>query len=464
MSIHGKSGLEEELFFRELDPNFLPSPPEPLFLEEAAVRERLAVKKNIQMLLEKYINLSRQPRPIHQLDLAQSSFDIDEFWAGIETMLGGNLTMGRHTRQFELDWSAWCGAAFSLMLNSGSSANLIALAAIADPSIEGHLMPGDEVIVPAIAWSTSVAPIVQMGAVPVFVDVDLDTFNLSVNEVKKALTPKTRAILPIHILGNPCDMRALQAICQERRLFLVEDCCEAHGAEVDGRKVGTWGDLGTFSFFFSHHITTAEGGMVTAQDRERWGDLLLSKRAHGWVRDRSDAEKWIGENPEIDKRWLFVTLGYNLRPTDINAAFGIEQLRKLSGYVAERRKIRDYWLSHLQERYGDCLSFQLEREGHSHSAFGFALVVKPEAHFSRKELQAHLEEHRVQTRPVISGNFTLQPVARGFEKRIVGELPNATLIHHHGLMVSNSPGISLSQRDYFLEVVEDFMRSRGLRG
>jgi len=453
-----KSGQEEEFFNRELDGRILPPPKlwEPI--EKKLRKERDVVRKNLKNLVEKFIQLSWQPKNTHQLELAQSSFDVDEIWAGIEVILDGYMTMGQRTYQFEQEWSKWLGVPFSVMVNSGSSANLLAMSVLAFNGLESHLKPGDEVIVPSVAWSTSIFPVAQVGCVPVFVDVDLDTANMSVEEVRKALSPKTRAIIPVHILGNPCDMKAIMDIAREHNLFVLEDCCESHGAEIDGQKVGTWGDFGTFSFFFSHHITTVEGGMVSVKDKECWGDALTSMRAHGWVRGRTDREELARANPGIDDRWLFVTPGYNVRPTDINAAFGQVQLRKLNGFITARQKIRNYWIENISGLSKGWLDLQHAQDKHSHSAFGFAIRVTEKAPFSRKEFRDYLESRDIQTRPLVSGNFILQPVMKHFKHRIVGKLPNATKIHNQGLMVSNFHNISPSQQNYFLEVIEDFLK------
>ena len=284
------------------------------------------------------------PLDEQQIGLANSSYGMEEYWAAMKVLLSGRITMGDRTREFEQKWSEWQGASRSVMVNSGSSANLLALSALASPGIENPLGPGDEVIVPAVAWSTSIFPVVQIGCIPVFVDVDPETFNISLSEIKRAISSRTRAILAIHVLGNPCEMQELAEIARDNRLYLIEDCCESHGAEIGGRKVGAWGDFGTFSFFFSHHLTTGEGGMVSVQDRKRWGDLLSSLRAHGWIREREDQKKWIERQyPEIDPRWLFVEAGYNLRPTELASAFGLVQMEKLNDFIRSRQAIRRFW-------------------------------------------------------------------------------------------------------------------------
>ena len=239
------------------------------------------LRQAINRLISEYIDVTRQPADPRQLELMRSSYGAEELVAAVDVFLSGQLTMGPHVTIFENDWSSFLPTAFSVMTNSGSSANLLMLSALAFTGTENHLQPGDEVIVPAVAWSTSVFPIAQVGCVPVLVDVNLDTLNIDPDQVERAITPRTRAIMPVHLLGNPCDMHALMDIARRYGLWVIEDCCEAHGASVDGQLVGTFGELAAFSFFYSHHMTAIEGGVVCGSDRARWHDLLISLRAHG---------------------------------------------------------------------------------------------------------------------------------------------------------------------------------------
>jgi CDP-6-deoxy-D-xylo-4-hexulose-3-dehydrase len=445
---------EEALFWRELHdrvPEVPPSAPDAMRVEEDALREH--VKRAFR---EWYLRACRKPVESRQLELIRSSYDDDELSAVLDVMMDGRMTMGARTAAFEEAWARFLGCNGALMVNSGSSANLLAFAALSAPDLPNGLRPGDEVIVPAVTWSTSVFPIVQMGCVPVLVDIAPDTLNLDVELLAQAITPKTRAILAVHLLGNPCEMDRIMALARRYALWVVEDCCEAHGAMVGTQAVGTFGDLSTFSFFFSHHMTTVEGGMVCFRDEAQWRDRLISLRAHGWVRGRSDRERWKAQCPEIDDRWLFVTLGYNLRPTDINAAIGLVQLEKLPGFIRNRQAVRRQVLERLHGK-GQWLRFQVERPGHVHSAFGLSILVDPRAPFTRQAFQAHLEAHRIQTRPIVGSNFARQPVMRHLPHRIHGTLTNADLVHYHGLMVGNHHDVTLSQVTYLAEVVLDFL-------
>jgi len=234
---------------------------------EARLRgSRAAVHRSVRA----FIAEARQPPDRPQLELTSASYDADELLAAIDVLLDDRLTMGPRVAALEEEWCRDRPAHFAVMVNSGSSANLLAFSALSFPEIPGHLPPGDEVIIPAVAWSTSLFPIMQMGCIPVLVDIDLDTVNIDVDAVWQAITPRTRALMLVHLLGNPCDMGRLMDIAQEHRLRVIEDCCEAHGASIRGQRVGTFGDLAAFSFYFAHHMTSIEGGVICGHNRQTW--------------------------------------------------------------------------------------------------------------------------------------------------------------------------------------------------
>ncbi|NQW52664.1 MAG: DegT/DnrJ/EryC1/StrS family aminotransferase, partial [Rhodospirillales bacterium] len=252
-------------------------------------------------------------------------------------MLTTRVTMGAKVREFERAFASHFGWRHGLMNNSGSSANLLAVAALANPACRDGFKPGDEIIVPALSWSTTVWPIIQCGLVPVIVDIDPATFNIDPNEIEKAISPRTRGVMIVPVYGNPCAMDAIVDVCKRHGLELIEDCCEALGAYYDGKPVGKFGRVGTFSFYYSHHMTTLEGGICVTDDFE-FSELMRILRAHGWVREVEDQQKWFDEHPEIDRRFLFVNVGYNLRPTELQGAMGLVQLPKLASYVERRRQ------------------------------------------------------------------------------------------------------------------------------
>jgi CDP-6-deoxy-D-xylo-4-hexulose-3-dehydrase len=296
----------------------------------------------------------------------------------------------------------------------------------------------------------------------VFVDVDPETLNVDPDRLEDAVGPRTRAIVVVHLLGNPCEMERIAGFAERKGLWPVEDCCEAIGATVGGRRVGTFGHFSSFSFFFSHHMTTIEGGMVSFRDAGAWHDRLVSLRAHGWVRGRTDRETWRAAYPEIDDRWLFASLGYNLRPTDIGAAFGLAQLKKLASFVRNRRRVRRRLLEILTP-LSPWLHFQHERPGHEHSGFGFSFVVDAAAPFDRAAFQQHLEAHGIQSRPIVGSNFVRQPVMRDVTHRVHGDLTAADAAHFRGLMIGNHHDVTDAQIEYVVDVVDDFREDLSMK-
>jgi len=338
-------------------------------------------------------------------------------------MRSTNVTAGAKVREFESHFGP--GA---VMVNSGSSANLLAIAALCNP-VTPYFEPGDEVIVSALSWSTTVWPLVQHGLIPKIVDIDPLTLNMDPAEVEKAIGPRTRAIMPVHVYGNPCDMHALRKHRRAGRR-LIEDCCEALGATYRGIDVGLFGDLATFSFYFSHHITTLEGGMVIPRSPEMT-DLLRILRAHGWTRDLDDDTAYRDKNRDIDPRFLFVNAGYNLRSTEVSAAIGLVQLPKLAGFVDARRAAAGR-LAEGFRRYGHFLSIQNETPGGRSSWFGFPVIVSDDAPFKAKALRQHFERHGIETRAVICGNIARQPGMRLWPHITVGRLPHADRVMRNG--------------------------------
>ena len=367
--------------------------------------------------------------------------------------------MGKKVAQFESMFADYIGVKYATMVNSGSSANLIALSILTNPMLKEHIEPGDEIITPAVTWATTVFPIINCNAIPVLVDVDLDTFNVNLDEVKKAITKKTKAIMPVHLLGNPCNMPEIMEIAQKHNLFVIEDACEAHGAELNGKKVGSFAPLATFSFFFSHHISTIEGGMVLTNNEEL-DELAKALRVFGWIRDLRDKESIIRRYEDIDPRFLFTNIGYNLRPTEIQGAFGIHQLKKLDRFIEIRRENANFWTHNLRQ-YSDCLWLHKERDGTRHVWFGYPVTVKPDARFTRKEMMDFLEKRGVETRPIMSGNMDEQPAMKLFPYRKMGKLQNSRLIMRRSFFFGNHHGIEKEEREAIVDYIGEFIRRRG---
>lgn len=365
--------------------------------------------------------------------------------------------MGKKVEKFERMFAEYIGVKYAVMVNSGSSANLLALSTLSNPrNIENRISKGDEVVVPAVAWSTTYFPIINVGAIPVLVDVD-DSYNLDVNKIGNAITEKTKAIMPVHLLGNPCRMREIMEIAEEHELCIIEDCCEAHGAEIKGKKVGSFGALSTFSFFLSHHITTIEGGMILTNNEDNM-NMLRTLRAHGWIRNRTDREMIAKQYSNIDERFLFYNIGFNLRPTEIQGAFGIHQLSRLEEFIEARRNNAEYFNEEL-EQFSDYLFLQQERPQTRHVWFGYPITVKQDAPFTSKQLVSFLESKGIETRPIMSGNMVEQPVLMLFNHKISGNLKNAKKIMNNSFFIGVHHGIGEQERKYVVDCLVEFVLS-----
>ncbi|MEM9293658.1 MAG: aminotransferase class I/II-fold pyridoxal phosphate-dependent enzyme [Acidobacteriota bacterium] len=397
------------------------------------------------------------------------SFDHREVTQAMESLLSTYITLnqssGNKIAAFEAGWSQYIGSSNGVMVNSGSSANLLALFMLRNPKIPGHLKPGDEIITPAVTWHTTVSPIIAAGCVPVLADVNLPRYTMDVEQVEKLITPRTRALFPVHLLGNACDMDGLMALAERYGLWVIEDTCEAHGAEFRGHRAGSIGHIGTFSFFFSHHLTTMEGGMVVTDD-DQLAELARIMRSQGVIRNtrrREELAAHYRQQPEVadfDPGFLFANLGFNLRPTELNGGFGLEQLKKFPQFLETRRVNGRYWAQRMAG-YGDLFHLP-DPEDHEGAWFSFPLTLRAGAPFSREEIVNHLRGCGIETRPVMAGNVALQPAMQLFHHRS-GDLPVAEHIHRHGFFWGNHQGICEAQRSYVADCVDDFIASHGAR-
>ena len=391
--------------------------------------------------------------PAQGLPLQVTTFGADEVLEALESMLSTYVTMGNKVRAFEAAWAKACHTRHGVMVNSGSSANLLLWAALV---ATGRLQPGDEVLVPAVGWSTTLFPVVQNGLTAVLVDVDPHTLCIDPAAARRAITPKTRAVFPVHLLGCPAPMHQLA----ELGLLVLEDACAAHGARWHGEPVGGLGHAGTFSFFFSHHITTMEGGILVTNDDEL-ADAARSLRAHGWIREMQAAPELARAHPDTDPRFLFVTPGYNLRPTELAGAFGLHQLGRLPGFVARRRANHQAWCGLLQ-RSGLPLSVFPEPEGALHSGFAFPLLIHPDAPYPRRALLEALERRHIATRSISGGNLARQPATQRLSSvRVPHHLPVADAIHERGFFVGNSHAFDVRHGQMLLDALTEFHHDEG---
>jgi CDP-4-dehydro-6-deoxyglucose reductase, E1 len=389
--------------------------------------------------------------------LHEPTFSADEINAAVECMLTTFVTMGAKVKTFEREFADLHHFDHGVMVNSGSSANLLAIAAVANSETEDALQPGDEVIVPALSWSTTVWPLVQLGLVPVIVDIDPKTLNIDPAEIERAIGPKTRAVMIVPVYGNPCDMDAITAICAKHDLMLIEDCCEALGAYYDGKPLGKFGRVATFSFYYSHHMTTLEGGICVTDDAGL-AETMRILRAHGWVREVEDPAKWTEQYPEIDPRFLFVNLGYNLRATELQGAMGSVQLPKLESYV-EARRSSAAWFRRELAQYGDYFDFQEETPKGKHSWFGFPITVRADAPFSVGDLRDALGKASIETRPIICGNIARQPAMKLCEHRVSGDLANASLVMDQSFSFGNHQAMTETGCEYVAGHIREFLRA-----
>ena len=396
---------------------------------------------------------------MRKISLNESTFGEEEIGQAVKVLRSGHVTMGKYCAAFEEDFADYLGVSNAIMTNSGSSANLLAFFALANPLLpvvpgKRRISSGDEVIVPAVTWSTTVWPIIQVGGIPVFVDSDPATLQMDVQAVEAAIGEKTVAICSVHILGNAVEIERLRELADRHGLWLIEDACESLGTRRKGKPVGTFGDLGTFSFFFSHHITTIEGGMVVTDDDDI-ADLLRCLRAHGWTRHMRRGPEIAAKHPDIDPRFLFVNLGFNLSPTEINGVFGIEQLKKLDGFNLRRIEAAEKWVRAFADISARGRMAPMRITADTEAAwFGFPVICDSKA--TRDRLRDHLERYGIETRPIICGNITRQPALKFLPHRVHSRLAGADRIMDCGLYWGIHPKMDDLDVRYVSDTVREF--------
>ena len=368
------------------------------------------------------------------LDLAASSWDDDEIASINEVIESDRYTMGPKVAAFEEAFAGYFGKKYAVMVNSGSSANLVAVDSLCFTR-NRPLQRGDEAIVPAIAWATTYSPLQQYGLKMRVVDVELETLNVDVSKLEDALTPNTKLLVGVSILGNPAAMDVQRKFADDHGLYFIEDNCESADAELNGRKTGTFGDINTFSFFFSHHIATMEGGMAITDDEELY-HLMRALRAHGWTRDLpGDSSIFVSGDDDFFEAYRFILPGYNLRPVEMSGAIGLRQLQKLAGMTQVRRAN----LALFQDLFRGDDRFIIQRETGKSSAFSFPIILNPTYNFDRTRVLAELSKADIGYRMITGGNIMRHDVARHYDIEIVGDLKNADTVHDHGFFVGNHP-------------------------
>ena len=371
----------------------------------------------------------------HAYPLATATWDQAEVDAIQRVVDSGMFTMGPAVLEFERRFAEYLGARHAVMVNSGSSANLLMVAALfytQNPALK--LKRGDEVIVPAVSWSTTYYPLYQYGLKIKFVDIDLHTLNYDLDQLQAAVTDRTRAIMVVNLLGNPNDFDRIKSIAEPRGITLIEDNCESLGAEYHGRKAGTFGAMGTYSTFFSHHISTMEGGLISTDEEELY-QILLSLRAHGWTRNLPKHNLVCSEKSDdpFKESFRFILPGYNVRPLEMSGAIGIEQVAKLPAIVRERRRNA----AAFQHAMANHSALMIQSEIGASSWFGFSLVIRPGVDMTRDDLVRKLNGLGFEARPIVAGDFSKNEVIRYFDHEVFGTMTNAQHIDDNGLFIGN---------------------------
>lgn len=381
--------------------------------------------------------------------LASSTWDEKEIDAINRVIAKDMYTMGEGVKQFEENFATYVKSKYAVMVNSGSSANLIAVAAMFFTK-NPKLKRGDEVIVPAVSWSTTYYPLAQYGLKLKFVDVDLYTLNFDLEQLKKAVSENTKMILAVNLLGNPNDFDAIKEIIGDKDIILMEDNCESMGAEFKGKQAGTFGLVGTFSTFYSHHMATMEGGLIVTDDAEMY-HVMICLRAHGWTR-HLPKENHVSNKSDnaFDESFRFILPGYNVRPVEMSGEIGVEQLKKLPSFLEYRRKNAELFVT-LFKNHKD---FYIQKDIDNSSWFGFSFIIKPESTLDRTEIIKKLETNHIDCRPIVTGDFTKNEVLKYFDYEIFGEMKNAQYLDKKGFFVGNHQVDLTKEINHLFEVMK----------
>ena len=391
--------------------------------------------------------------------------DSDDLLHGVDATLDGWLTTGRYAKQFESELAQYIGCKKSILVNSGSSANLTAFYSLTSPSLgKRAIQKGDEVITVAAGFPTTINPLIQFGCVPVFVDIDIPTYNINVNEIEAAISPKTKAIMIAHALGNPFNLKVVKEIAEKHKLWLIEDDCDSLGATYEGKKTGSFGDLATLSFYPAHHITMGEGGAVLINNRRLqmpalsfrdWGrDCYCETGCDNTCNKRFDWK--LGDLPEgYDHKYIYSHIGFNLKVTDMQAAIGLSQLSKVDQFVAKRRENHKI-LYDLMKPLEEFFILPEKTPNSDPSWFGFMLTVRDPKRIDRNKLVRYLEEQKIGTRLFFGGNMIKQPAYKNIEKRIVGSLENSDKAMNDSFWIGVWPGLSKIHLNYISERLNSY--------
>lgn len=418
------------------------------------------IKEAIFKLTKKYYDKRKAKEFVSndsKITVGYPVFDEKEVISALDSLLNLRISQREKVETFERNFSKYIGTEYGIAVNSGSSANLIAISSLIE---SGMVKKGTEVIVPAATFTTVVSPLIQNGLIPKFVDVEMDTYNIDPNEVEKAIDAKTGLILVVHSLGCPAKMKKIMNIVHENDLPVIEDCCEAHGAETSGKKVGSFGDISTYSFYVAHNMTTGEGGMVLTNN-ENLNDILRSIREFGRLKKYKKNKRFYYNDEmlkDYDEKYVFNRMGYNVRMTDIAASLGIEQLKKLDKLNKRRLEIVKRYTKNLS-KFSDYLILPEIPDKCFHSFYGYVIIVKENDCFNRLDIVRFLERNNIETRAFMGGNLALQPAYRKENIKISSDLKNTNRILNNAFFIGCHPHISKRGVENIIKCFEDFFRN-----
>ena len=372
--------------------------------------------------------------PKYFYPLVENPYRSKDINRAIKVLKSNKLTSGPISKSFQDFFTRKLRSNNSLMVNSGSSANLLALQCLINPYRKKRLVKGDEVLIPALCWSTSLWPIIQSGLKPIFVDIDVETLNINLNDLKRKISKKTKAILIVHVLGNSTNMEELIKIKKKNNLILIEDTCESLGTKYKNKFLGTFGEFSSFSFYTSHQISSGEGGMICCKDKKDY-EIISSLRAHGWSRGLKNEKKIANQNKKLDKRFIFYNSGFNLRSTDISAAIGFSQFKDLDKFIKIRSVNRKNILKEFSKNNTITKNFQILKENKNVRASWFGLPIMLKTKIKRLKIINSLEKSGVETRPIISGNFLKQPAIKKYKINSNKKFKNADYVNEKGFFI-----------------------------
>lgn len=427
---------------------------------------RSSILENVRNFAREKYKQEHEFRPgIDAVPVSGKVLDAEDLVALVDSSLDGWLTAGRFTEEFERELSKFVGTRSALFVNSGSSANLVALSALTSPKLgKDALKPGDEVLTVAMGFPTTVNPIIQNGLKPVVVDVELETYDAIAERLASAVSGKTKAIMMAHTLGNPFNLDLVKQLCKENDLWLIEDSCDALGSKYRGKRTGSFGDTATVSFYPAHHITTGEGGAVfvksplvkrQAESFRDWGrDCYCATGCDNTCQKRFEWK--LGDLPEgYDHKYIYSHIGYNLKATDMQAALGLSQLAKLEYFISRRRENFDYLFRGLENVEG--LILPKATENSEPSWFGFPITLDPDHPVNREALLRFLDERKIATRLMFAGNILKQPAYRDVDFRVVGDLKNTDIVMNRTFWVGVFPGLTTNMLDFVIESINEFV-------